>query len=145
LPSKWSYRSNGDSIKLIPPNASNADVVIAALPLTGAQAFDDKSIATAREHFLQGIPATVQSMKVVAEQLNAVPFKAGNYEITASYQALGEVFMRRALYINLPDTQLIFRLTARNKEFENLWRTLRGSILSWQWAEKPATTVADRR
>jgi len=145
LPSRWNYRAIGDSIKLIPPNALNADVFIGALPLTTAQPFDDKGIATAREHFMQGIPATVQSMKVVAEQLNTVPFKAGNYEITVSYQALGEIFIRRALYINLADTQLVFRLSARKTEFEGLWRTFRSSILSWQGVEPDsAATVVQK-
>jgi hypothetical protein len=146
LPSQWTYRAAGDSIKLAPPNASDADVGISTIPLAGTQAFDDQGMAAAREHFMQGIPATVRSPKIVAEQLNAVPVKGGNFEITASYQALGKTFTRRALYINLPDTQLIFRLTAREDEFENLWRTLRRSILSWQWVEgtPAATAVATR-
>ena len=82
-------------------------------------------------------------MKVLSEEQNTIPLKAGaNYEITASYQALGETYIRRALYINLPDTQLIFRLSARKNEFEGLYRIFRGSILSWQWEDRPAETVA---
>jgi hypothetical protein len=143
LPSRWSYRADGDSIKLAPPNGSDADVVILARPLPRAQPFDDNGIAAAREHFVQGVPASVQAMRIVSEQLNTVPFKADNYEITASYEALGKIFTRRALYINLPGTQLIFRLSARNGEFDGLWRTLRRSILSWQ-SQEPSAAVAEK-
>jgi hypothetical protein len=143
LPPQWTYRALGDAVKLVPANNSTADITIQAIPLTNPQPFDDKGIAAAREHFLQGMPAAIQMMKVLSEEQNTIPFKGGaNYQITASYQALGETYFRRALYINLPDTQLIFRLNARKSEFEALYRTFRGSILSWQSEDRPAATVA---
>ena len=143
LPPQWTYRALGDSVKLVPANNSTADITIQALPLVSPQPLDDKGIAAAREHFLRGMPPGCQTVKVLNEEQNTIPFKAGaNYEITASYQALGETFIRRALYINLADTQLIFRLSARKTEFDSLYRTFRGSILSWQWEEPSAATVA---
>jgi hypothetical protein len=140
LPSQWHHRSSGNSIKLIPSRDSTADVVIQAVPLTAPQPLDDKGIAAIHVHFVEEIPPTAQNAQVTGESVNTVPFKGPNCELTASYQALGEVFIRRALYINLPDTQLIFRLTARKAEFEGLWRTFRGSVLSWQWIE-PASSA----
>jgi hypothetical protein len=146
LPPQWSYRALGDSVKLVPAANSTADIAIQAIPLVNPQPLDDKGIAAARELFLQGMPPGSQAMKVLSEEQNTIPLKAGaNYQITVSYQALGETFVRRALYMNLPDTQLIFRLNARKNEFENLWRTFRGSILSWQWVEPdPAATVVQK-
>lgn len=140
LPPGWTFRSVDASIKLVPPDNSAADVILQAIALPAPQPFDDNGIAAAREHFLQAMPPAVQSAKIISEGLNTVPFKAGpNYEITGSYQALGETFSRRSLYVNLPDTQLIFRLTARKNQFDGLWRTLRASILTWQWIERPAS------
>jgi hypothetical protein len=146
LPPQWTYRALGDSVKLVPENNSTADITIQALPLVSPQPLDDKWIAAAREHFLRGMAPGGQTVKVLSEEQNTIPFKAGtSYEITVSYQALGETFIRRAVYINLPDTQLIFRLNVRKNEFENLWRTFRGSILSWQWvAPEPSATVVQK-
>ena len=143
LPPQWTYRALGDSVKLVPAANSTPDIMIQAIPLLSPQALDDKGIAAAREHFVRGMPPGSQTVKVLSEERNTIPFKAGaNYEITASYQALGETYIRRAIYINLPDTQLIFRLNARKNEFEGLYRTFRGSILSWQWEEPTAASVA---
>jgi hypothetical protein len=141
LPPQWTYRVVGSSVKLLPPNSSSADIFIQAQPLTAPQPLDEKGIAAARQHFLQAVPPTAQTVKLTGDEVDTVPFKTTNCEFTATYQALGEVFIRRALYINLPDTQLIFRLTAQKAEFENLWRTFRGSVLSWQWIE-PASSAA---
>jgi hypothetical protein len=138
LPSQWTHRSVGDSVKLIPPSGTMVDIVMKAIPLTSPQPLDEKGVAAVHEHFLRDVPPAAQALTVASEQLNTVPFGATNCEITATYQALGEVFVRRALYINLPDRQLIFRLSARKSEFENLWRTFRGSILSWHWTDPVA-------
>lgn len=135
LPQQWCHRSLGDSVKLIPKSDSTADIAIQAIPLTAPQPLE-KGVSAAHDHFVRGMPPAVQALKIVSEEQNTIPFRAGsNCEITATYQALGQAFTRRALYISLPDTQLIFRLTARQNEFESLWRTFRGSILSWQWIE----------
>jgi hypothetical protein len=145
LPPQWTYRALGDSVKLIPPTNSTADITIQAIPLLSPQSLDDKGIAAARDHFVRGMPPGSQTVKVLSEEQNTIPFKAGaNCEITASYQTLGETYIRRAIYINLPDTQLIFRLNARKNEFEGLYRTFRGSILSWQWEQPTAASVATK-
>jgi hypothetical protein len=140
LPPQWTFRNTGGSVKLVAPTSPSTDIVIQAVALGTPQPFDEKGVAQARQHFTQDVPPTAQTVKV-AEEVNTVPFKAANCEFTATYQALGESFTRRALYINLPDTQLIFRLTARKTDFEGLWRTFRSSILSWQWVE-PSSTAA---
>jgi hypothetical protein len=145
LPVQWSYHAFGDSVKLLPPGNSPAEAIIQAIPLANAQPLDQKGISLAREHFLHGIPPGTQLVKVVSEEQNTIPLKAGpSYEITVSYQALGETFTRRAIYINLADTQLIFRLTARTKEFANLDRAFRGSILTWQWTAADPRIVASK-
>ena len=143
LPSQWGYRKSGDSIKLMPPNNSNADIAIQTTPLSAPQPFDEKGMAAAREHFLRGVPPGSQMLKLLSELQDTIPFRGGaNYEITASYRVLGEAFIRRAIYINLPDTQLIFRLSARQSEFEALYRTFRTSILSWQSVDEPSVLTA---
>lgn len=142
LPSQWSYRPAEDSVKLVPPGNSNADIIIQVRPLAAPQPLDGKGVAGAREHFLHSLPPAIQALEVIGEELNTVPFRAGsNVEMTASYQLLGQTFTRRALYVNLPDMQLVFRLAAPKNEFESLWRTFRSSILSWQAQEAPAATA----
>jgi hypothetical protein len=143
LPGLWTYRTVGNSVKLIPPNNSGVDITIQTDPATGARSSDDKGVTAVREHFLRGMPQGTQMVKLLSEEQNTIPFKGfTNSEVTASYQALGDTFMRRALYVNLPDGQLIFQLNARKSEFEGLYRTFRASILSWQWVDDSLSTSA---
>src|SRR6476620_2353376 len=70
LPSRWTHRTGGDSVKLIPPSGSMADIVIKAIPLTGPQPLDERGVAAAREQFVREIPPAAQALTIATEQLN---------------------------------------------------------------------------
>lgn len=138
LPNKWSYRAGGDGVHLTPPEAVRADAIIQASTLAAPQPFDEKSVEAAKKQFLGGLPPGSQMITVVTEEQNPVPFNGNRtYEFKVSYQIVGETFVRSALFTNVADTQLCFRLTARKADFEALHRTFRASILSWRWIEPP--------
>ncbi|MEY2494855.1 MAG: hypothetical protein QOJ45_1347 [Verrucomicrobiota bacterium] len=143
LPDKWVYRAGGDGVRLTPPEAVRADAIIQASQLSAPGPFNEKSLEAAKKQFLGSLPPGSQMITVVTEEQNPVPF-SGNptYELRVSYQIIGETFVRSALFTNVADTQLCFRLTARKSDFEALHRLFRTSIFSWRWIEQRATPDA---
>jgi hypothetical protein len=71
----------------------------------------------------------------VEEEIANPVLLGGNasYEVIVSYQSMGEKFFKSTLFVNLRDTQLVFRLTARKDDFQALHREFKVSILSWHW------------
>lgn len=146
-PALWTYRMSGDRLLLIPKNSDRAEAAIQALPLSRPPAFDKPMIEAVKAQFLSTIPPGAQSFVMVGETENAIPIKGNpNYEFTATYKDLGMEFMRRTLYVNAGETQLVFKFSAPRGEFEKLYPVFRVSILSWEWVEPaPASTsVANR-
>lgn len=136
VPREWSYRGNGTSLQLAPPNSVRADASIQVADMPKPQAFDEKLLAGLKEQSLRGVPPGVQTVTTLGEEVNPVRLEKGDsYAVTVSYQALGETFVRSTLYVNLSDALLTFRLTARKADFEQLQRAFRSSILSWHWVE----------
>jgi hypothetical protein len=142
LPHLWTFRGDGASLQLVPPNSVRADASVQVADIAKPQAFDEKAIAALKEQSLRGAPPGALNVTLLNEELNPVRLQRGDvYAITISYQTLGETFVRSVLYVNLSDEQLTFRLTARKADFEPLQRAFRSSILSWHWVEPSAATT----
>jgi hypothetical protein len=143
LPRQWNYQGGKTSLQLTPPGSVRADASIQVVEIAKPQAFDETLFAALRGQSLRATPPGTQNPTVVSEELNPVRLEQGDvYGVTISYQALGDTFLRSTLYVNLPDAQITFRLTARKADFERLQRAFRSSILSWHWTEPPAATTA---
>jgi hypothetical protein len=80
---------------------------------------------------------------VASQQENPVIINGNlSYEFVVSYQALGKTFLRSVIVVACPNAQLVFRFTAPKSDFENLNRSFRQSIYTWQWTEpEPAKPV----
>lgn len=146
-PRNWTWHGGPSQLRLTPPTiVTRADAIIEASPLAAAQPLDEKTIAVLRQQFMSTLPPGAQGVKIVSEEQSPL-LLGGNIatvEFTASYQILGETFVRSTLFANLPETQLRFKLTGLKKDFDSLHRLFRASLISWQWVEKPAATVATR-
>jgi hypothetical protein len=131
-------------LQLTPAKADRADAVIQAVELNAPEKLDNKAIDALREQFLKSLPPGSQGVTLVSEEQNPVSLENGaSYAVTVAYQALGETFMRSVVFVNLPETQLSFRLTARKADFETIQKQFRSSILSWHWVDRPsAATLA---
>jgi hypothetical protein len=141
-PALWTYRMSGDRLLLLPKNSVRAEAAIQAAPLSRPPAFDKPMIEAAKAQFLSTIPPGAQSLVIMSETENAIPMRGlPNYEFTATYKDLGLEFMRRTLFVNAAETQLIFKFSAPRTEFDKLYPLFRVSILSWEWAE-PAPSPA---
>jgi hypothetical protein len=142
LPNQWSYRPAGNGVLLTPPKSINAEAVILATPLAKPEVLDEKGMAAAKERVLSSLPSGSQTIKVVQEEQNPVLLdNKPSYEVTVSYQVMGETFLRSQLFTNNGDSQVSFRFTARKSDFEALHNTFRCSLLSWQWTG-PETATA---
>lgn len=145
-PQQWSYRGTANTLQLVPSNISRADAVIQVVEAKTSDKLDEKALAAFREQFLASLPPGSQGGEITREEFNPVQLeRASSYAITGQYKAIGEVFVRGVVFVNLPEAQLTFRLTARKADFEKLDRAFRGSILSWHWVDpEPAATVAQK-
>jgi len=135
-PPGWSVTGTAERVRLTPPKKNFAEAAIETVPLKAPQPLDEKNMKELQQRFIASLPPTSQFVTVVGEEPNPVPL-SGNptFEVTASYQLMGEKFVTSSIFANLTDTQLVFRLTARKDDFEALHRELKRSVLSWHWVE----------
>lgn len=151
-PMGWRFTGDPRQLHLNPRDKQFADAVIEAVPLQKPQPLDEKAVKTLEEQFVASVPPGSQSVAVVQAEQNPMLLDGNQtFAVTVSYQLMGNKFLRSALFVNLPDTQLIFRLTARKDDFEPLQREFRRSISSWHWkepkrsAQDGPTTASDSR
>ncbi len=143
-PVQWTYRSLGaDRIQLAPPKVPFAEGLIHATKLAAELPLDEPTITKFREHLLEGVPPGALDVKLVDEVQNAVtPSGNNSYEITITYEALGQTFMRSGLIANVGGTQLRFQMTAPKKDFDPLRLAFRASIMSWHVQSKSEQLAA---
>lgn len=135
-PPGWTFLGSAERIQLRPPKKNFAEAVIEAVPLSTPQPLDEKITKALAQQFLSAVPDGSQFVTVVTEEQNPVLLNENpTFEVTASYQLMGEKFLTSALFSNLADTQLIFRLSARKDDFQALHFEFKRSISSWHWAE----------
>ena len=134
LPTGWSFDGSSNQLHLKPQGKSFAEAVVTAALLDKPQLLDDNTVKLLGQQVIAGLPGGSQFAKLEEEIANPVLLDAnGSFEVTVSYQSMGEKFFRSALFVNLRDTQLVFRLTARKDDFQALHREFKASIFSWHW------------
>src|SRR5205085_8007029 len=138
-PPAWKFEGGSNQLRLIPPQKF-AEAMISVTPLNKPQAFDENTIKLLQEQLVGALPVGSQFAKIEASTANSV-LVAGNetLEITVSYQWMGEKFVKSALFANLKNAQLVFRLTAKKNDFASLARDLKTSIFSWHWVVEKST------
>ena len=134
-PRDWSIEGGTNQLRL-KPKKNFADAVITTVPLSKPQPLDDNTVKLLEQQLTADLPVGSQFAKVEEEIANPVLLNGNaSFEVTVSYQLTGEKFFRSALFVNLRDTQLIFRLSARKDDFQALHRDFKVSIFSWHWIE----------
>jgi hypothetical protein len=145
-PRNWKYSGDSSQVKLTPPDVSQAQAVIDQSPLAAPQVFSEETVKGLQANVLKYVPPGSLDVAIVSEEKTPV-FVNGKetYALTVSYRFANQDYLMSVLYVNLPETQLRFRLVARKADFEKLQKAFRGSVFSFQWAaEKPAPAVASR-
>ena len=130
-PSGWKFDGGPNQLHLLPPQKNFAEAVVAVAQLNKPQSLDENTIKLLEQQFVANLPAGSQLVKIEEEVPNSVLLDGNaGFEVTVSYQSMGEKFLRSALFVNLRDTQLIFRFSARKDDFEALHREFKASIFS---------------
>jgi hypothetical protein len=133
-PRNWKYSGGASQIVLTPSDVSQAEAVIEQSRLEKPQNFDNASLQSLQEQVLSSVPASAQNVTLISSEKNPLVInRHETLEITIAYQISGLEFQRSVLFLNLPDTQLRFRVSARTQDFEKIHNAFRGSIFSWQW------------
>lgn len=143
-PRLWSCRGAGNRLQLTPPNVDRADAVVETVEAKAPQKLDEKAIDALREQFLRSLPPGSQAVTMVSEEHNPVSLEnSASYAFTASYSAIGESFVRSVIFVQLPESQLTFRLTTRKADYQKVQGQFRSSIFSWHWVDpaKNASTA----
>jgi hypothetical protein len=133
-PRNWTYTGSPGRLRLTPPSFSQAFAEIDQVPLAAPQKFDKETWELLQQKTLSAVPPNSQHIALVAEEKNPlVVAMHETYEVTVSFDVSGQEFVMSVLYLNLPDTQLRFRVVAHKADFERAHTAFRGSIYSWQW------------
>ena len=135
-PQDWSIDATENQLTLRPKkNFAEAAIIVA--PLQKAQPLDEDAIKVLAGQFMASLPVGSQFAKIEEQVANPVLLDGNaSVEITASYQLMGEKFLRSTIFVNLPHAQLLFRLSARKDDFQALHRDFKTSILSWHWVDQ---------
>lgn len=133
-PRGWTYNASATQISFTPLNIALAQASIEQSSLPAPQNFDETTIKNLRQQVIDSVPPSSRNVTITSEEKNSVIVnRHETYEVTIAYEAFGQEFQRSIVFLNLSDTQLRFRLTARKQDFEKLHKAFRGSIFSWQW------------
>jgi len=133
-PRNWTISGGAAKIRMTPRELTFAQGEVEQSPLPAPQKFDEELMKTLQEATLASVPPTSQKVTLVSAETNPLMVNGHQtYAVTVSYQAHGQDFVASVLYLNLPDTQIRFRTTARKQDFEKVHAAVRRSIFSWQW------------
>lgn len=139
-PRQWTYRGGASRLQFTPPDQTFAEGVIEAISAPSAKPFDETTVKALEAQVMSTLPPGSQGATVINRHANPVILNQNlSYEIVVSYQTLGQWFQRSVIFVNCPDTQLVFRLTARKPAFESLSNAFRRSLYSWRWIEPAAS------
>jgi hypothetical protein len=132
-PQGWTISGAKDRVKLVPPEKKYAEAAIQATPLSIPQPFDEATAKVIAQQVVNDAPPGSQSVQLLKQEEN--PVMIGSYlsfGVLISYNALGQTFQRSVIFVQTPNTQLIFRLSALKADFEPLNQSFRRSLSSWQ-------------
>jgi hypothetical protein len=142
-PRGWSVAGDSSGLKMTPPDLAQAQGDVSQSPLPAPQAFDAEVMKALQQKAVASAPAGSLKVAVVSEEKSPVKVNGNDtYAVTISYEAFGQEFLMSLLYLNLPETQVCFRATARKPDFEKVHGAMRNSIITWQWVDPPAPPKA---
>ncbi|MFL6537220.1 MAG: hypothetical protein ACJ8JD_03475, partial [Chthoniobacterales bacterium] len=135
-PQQWTCNVTGNGLQLVPTSTARAEATIQAVPLAPDVKPGMDAAPDWQQAFLQNLPPGSQGGTLVSDAINPIAFQGGvSYEMTGSYTALGEKFIRSRIIAIVPGMQVTFTLTARKADFDKLHLAFRSSIMSWHWVE----------
>jgi hypothetical protein len=132
-PRGWKYSGSSTQISFTPPNTLQAEAVIEQSRLEEPQNFDEETMKMLQEQVVRSVKSGAQNVTVVSSDKNPILINNHEtFEVTVEYQRGGIPFQSSVLFLDVGNTQLRFRVTARKQDFEKIHGAFRGSLNSWQ-------------
>lgn len=133
-PRGWTYIGDATYIKFVPPEVRQAFAEITQAPLPKPQNFDEDTMKSLQTKASALLSPDAGDIVVLSAEKNPLMINAHDtFEVILGFQLYGEHYLQSVLFMNLPDTQLSFRVLSRKVDFEKLHRDFRGSLCSLQW------------
>jgi hypothetical protein len=133
-PRGWIYSGDASRIRFTPPDFAQAQAEIQQVPAPKESNLDDVTVKALREEVLASIPKGNENAVVVGEEKNPITVNGHqSYGVTVGYSLFSQEYQLSVLFVNLPNTQLRFRVIARKQDFAVVNRLFRGSLVSLQW------------
>jgi hypothetical protein len=133
-PRGWTYSGDSNRIRFTPPDIRQAQADMAQSPLLEPQTFNDATAKLLQNQVLASIPPGSQNVTVISEEQNPVSInRQQTYAVIIGYSLSGQEYRLSVIFLNLPNTQVQFRVIARKQDFEEVNRLFRASLFSLQW------------
>lgn len=143
LPKGWTYRGSPARLQLVPPPEMRfADGTIEVVPFPPpapgaepprAQPLDPAAMQAVEQQALASVPPGSQFTKVISKDESITYTDKPTFTVVISYQMLGETFVRSTRIVNFPDFRFLLRVSAQQRDFEQVSDTFYRSALSFTW------------
>jgi hypothetical protein len=133
IPNNWRVTGDGQHGSLIPPNLTQASIVLENSPTSAQVAFDEKGLEVYRKAAADLLPPGATDVKIDFERANEVQVNGWtSFEMAFTYKVSGQPFCKNVLFVNIDkEKQIRFRVEARKENFEKLYPQARAALGSW--------------
>lgn len=137
-PRGWTYSGGGAGLRLTPPDLAYALAEIDQSVLQKPEPLEAAAKLVLQARVLAAIPSGAEQAAIATEEEN--PLRIGGrdtYGLTVNYILRGERYVANTLFANFDDTQLRFRIVAKENEFPKAFAAFRGSLYTLAWQQTP--------
>jgi hypothetical protein len=138
-PSGWSYRGSTTALALTPPQKSQAEALIKAMPLSRPPApLTPERMVELKQRAIGLIPNGAENLEVMSEEQSPTRIDGREtFEVVLGYVLHGQRFQSSVLFLTLDDSEMVFRLWCHSADFTELAKLFRGSLCGFQWQRAP--------
>jgi hypothetical protein len=141
LPNKWQFRCSPEKIGFTVPDNHFVAASIEGFANPGKREFDEQTVKALLQKVQADLPADVTQVTVESRPNPVMLDGHETFEVLVSYTLMGTAFQRSTVFVNLPETQVVFRLSARKEEFDSTNKVFRRLILSWHWSDNNTNQI----
>jgi hypothetical protein len=132
-PRDWKCTGQKNQLNVQPDKLSQASARVIKLPESEVITLDEGGKAELKRKALQSLPDGSQDAEVKSEQVDPMQIdRLHTYLIELKYVFFGEKFACYSLTVDRKPHALNFRLTCREKDYDQLRRAFEASLYTWQ-------------
>lgn len=133
-PTGWTLSGGGNKVTMHPPTVAQAEASMWTGPLSRpALPVTEENAKAYGELAVKDLPKDASKVTVVEAGVSSFSLsKRPIMEVTYSYSLYGQQFSSKVLYLPRDKDQIVFQITTRAADFEQLARVFRSSLYSLQ-------------